>query len=92
MTKIENNSNVFYFHHILGRLYMLNLTNRPLHGSRRHLGCEAVATKIAANIWVFFNFQPDNSAIVHRIVTKKMSFKRYWHGDYVVEIERIDYV
>ena len=37
-------------------------------------------------------FNADNSTVIHWILTKKMSFKRYWHGDYVVKSERIDYV
>ena len=28
-----------------------SLTNRPLHGFSRHLGCGAVAAKITANVW-----------------------------------------
>ena len=40
--------------------------------------------------WSTFN--ADNSAIIHRILTKKMSFKRYGHGHYIVKIERMDYV
>ena len=28
-----------------------SVTNRPLHGFRRHLGCGAVAGKITANVW-----------------------------------------
>ena len=33
-------------------------------------------------------FNAGNYAIIHRILTKKY-FKRYWHGNYIIKIERI---
>ena len=37
-------------------------------------------------------FNADNSAITHRILTKKMCFERYCHGEYIVKTKKIDFV
>ena len=37
----------------------------------------------------FSTFNADNSAVMHWIFTKEMSFKRYWHEDYIAKINSI---
>ena len=57
-------------------LHFTVLANRPLHGFRRRLGCVAVAAKLQQIKCMGYcsTFNAASSAIVQRMLTKKMFF------------------
>ena len=52
----------------------------------------AVVAKITPNVWDIVQLSmPITLQLYIGFWQKKMSFKRYWHEDYIVKIERINY-
>ena len=57
---------------------LILIMNRPLHGFCRHLGCgDSRGKNYSKCMGYCSNFNANNSAIIHRILTKKTFFKRY---------------